>query len=293
MLRIFSIVTAAALCCTLALSCTNTATQTDNNTTQADTTALRIVSLSGSVTETLVAMGLDASIVGTDVTSTYPESIKSKPKVGSTHNLNVEALLALNPTYVISMKERGLKPEQVTQLQQAGIKVWVIDQEYTIEGTKKYISQIGDTFKQQAKAQELVAKIDADYKALPTYNTKPNVMFIYARGAGALSVCGKNLPMAHMIELAGGTNAGDAFEGFKPLTTEALVKTNPDAILLFNSGMASLDGAEGMLKVPGIAETKAGKNNHFIVMDGELLSGFGPRIISAIGELGEKIHATK
>lgn len=251
---------------------------------------VRIVSLSGAVSETLAGIGLEDNIVGVDVTSTYPASLQSKAKVGNTHNLNVEAILALKPDYVISMKERGIKPEQVTQLQQAGVKVWVIEQEYSVDGTKKYITLLADSFRRNEEGKKLNASIDAAYATLPKYKTQPSVMFIYARGAGALSVCGKDMPMAKMIGMAGGINAGNDFDGFKPLTAEAVVKNNPDAILLFDSGMQSVDGQEGMLKVPGVAQTKAGKDKKFIVMDGGLLSGFGPRIVDAVKELGEKMH---
>ncbi|WP_118974215.1 heme/hemin ABC transporter substrate-binding protein [Taibaiella koreensis] len=252
---------------------------------------VRIVSLSGALSETLVALGMEDNLAGIDVTSTYPASLQSKPKVGHTHNLNVESILALKPDYVISMKERGIKPEQATQLQQAGIKVWVIEQDYSVAGTKKFITQLADSFHREEAGKKLVAGIDSAYALLPTYTSKPSVLFIYARGAGALSVCGKHMPMATMIELAGGTNAAGDIEGFKPLTAESVVKADPEAILLFSSGLQSVDGPEGMLKVPGIAQTKAGKNKHFIVMDGELLAGFGPRVVAAIKELGEKIHA--
>lgn len=257
------------------------------------TDSVRIVSLSGAVSETLAGLGMEKNLVGVDVTSTYPASLSKVAKVGSTHNLSVEAILALKPDYVISMKERGIKPEQATQLQQAGIKVWLIDQEYTVDGTKKYITMLADSFGKKEEGNKLNTAIDASYQSLPKYDTKPAILFIYARGAGALSVCGRDMPMSKMIELAGGTNAAADIEGFKPLTAEALVKQNPDGILLFTSGLASVDGPEGMMKVPGVPETKAGKNKNFIVMEGELLSSFGPRVVEAIKELGEKIHKTK
>lgn len=285
--RLASIFTVAIIAFSL-FSC-NSKNATENKT--GNNEKLRIVSLSGAVSETLAGLGLEDNIIGVDVTSTYPASLQSKAKVGNTHNLNVESILALKPDYVISMKERGIKPEQATQLQQAGVKVWVIDQEYSVEGTKKYITMLADSFHKEEEAKKMADAIDASYATLPKYNTQPSVMFIYARGAGALSVCGKDMPMAKMIEMAGGVNAGNDFEGFKPLTAEAVVKNNPDAILLFSSGLQSVDGPEGMLKVPGVAQTNAGKNKNFIVMDGELLSGFGPRIVEAIKELGEKMHA--
>jgi iron complex transport system substrate-binding protein len=285
--KLTSTFTIAAIALSLFSCNSKNVTENKNNNNE----KLRIVSLSGAVSETLAGIGLEENIVGIDVTSTYPASLQSKTKVGNTHNLNVESILALKPDYVISMKERGIKPEQATQLQQAGVKVWVIDQEYSIEGTKKYITLLADSFHKAEEAKKMIAAIDASYTTLPKYTTQPSVMFIYARGAGALSVCGKDMPMAKMIQMAGGVNAGNDFEGFKPLTAEAVVKNNPDAILLFSSGLQSVDGPEGMLKVPGVAQTNAGKNKNFIVMDGELLSGFGPRVVEAVRELGEKMHA--
>ncbi|RYZ39073.1 MAG: hemin ABC transporter substrate-binding protein [Sphingobacteriales bacterium] len=289
-IRFASILSVAAIAACSLVSCNNSGAEMKTDTSKKE---LRIVSLSGALSETLAGLGMEENIVGVDVTSTYPASLQTKAKVGNTHNLNVESILALKPDYVISMKERGIKPEQATQLQQAGVKVWVIDQEYSIDGTKRYITMLADSFHKEDAGKQMTTAIDAAFTALPKYGTQPSVMFIYARGAGALSVCGSNMPMAKMIVLAGGVNAGNDFEGFKPLTAEAVVKNNPDAILLFSTGLESVDGPDGMLKVPGVAQTKAGKAKNFIVMDGELLSGFGPRVAEAVKELGEKMHAAE
>lgn len=254
---------------------------------------IRIVSLSGALTEILSGLGMEKNLAGVDVTSNYPASIQSLPKVGHTHNLNTEAIIALKPDYVLSLEERGIKPEQAQQLEQAGIRVWKIRQDYSIEGTKQLINMLADSFHKKAEAATMIAAIDSSVKALPQYTDHPKVLFIYARGAGTLQVSGTGTPMATMIGLAGGTNSGNDFEDFKPLTAEALVKQNPDVILLFESGMKSLDGAEGLMKAPGVAQTNAGKHKRFIEMDGEKLSGFGPRVGEAIKELGMLIHEKK
>jgi len=273
-------------------SCGSGADKNEQPPAQQSQENIRIVSLSGALTEILSGLGMEKNLAGVDITSNYPASVQSLPKVGHTHNLNVEAIIALKPDYVLSLEERGIKPEQAQQLEQAGIKVWKITQEYTIDGTKKLINMVADSFHKQDKAAEMIAAIDNSIKSLPQYADSPKVLFIYARGAGTLQVCGTGTPMATMIGLAGGKNASD-FEDFKPLTAESLVQQNPDAILLFESGMKSLDGPDGLLKAPGVAQTNAGKNKRFIVMDGEKLSGFGPRVGEAIKELGILIHGVK
>ena len=50
-------------------------------------------------------------------------------------------------------------------------------------------------------------------------------------------VAGKNTPMEKLITLAGGENAINEFDDFKPLTPEAVVKANPDILFLFKSGL--------------------------------------------------------
>src|SRR5690606_3623027 len=119
---------------------------------------------------------------------------------------------------------------------------------------------------------------------------QPSVLFIYARGTGTMMVAGEDSQVESVIKLAGGKNAVSGFKDFKPLTAESLVKANPDIILLFDSGYESLGGYSGLLNVPGIQETKAGANKNFVAMDGQFLTGFGPRLGQAVTELAVKIH---
>ena len=57
--------------------------------------------------------------------------------------------------------------------------------------------------------------------------------------------------MEKLITLAGGENAINEFDDFKPLTPEAVVKANPDILFLFKSGLMGAGGNEAVLKMPG------------------------------------------
>src|SRR3546814_12365153 len=105
-----------------------------------------------------------------------------------------------------------------------------------------------------------------------------------------MMVAGENTQMEQVIHMAGGQNAVRGFEDFKPLTAESLVAANPDVILLFDSGLSSLGGIAGLLEVQGVAETNAGKARKVVEMDGQFLTGFGPRLGKAILELTKKSH---
>lgn len=248
------------------------------------TQAAKIVSLSGSITEILCLAGEEKNIIGTDVTSTYPESMEQVTKVGHTRNLQAEGIIALGPTLVLG-REEDLKPELVEQLKKAKITVSLFKHEYSVNGAKKLVEDVCKGIGKKEKAADIIAQIDKDLQQVTPLSSKPKVLFIYARGAGTLMVAGDGTQMKTMIELAGGVNATTGFEDFKPLSPESLLESNPDIILMFSSGIESIEGESGLLKLPGIAQTNAGKNKTIITMDGQYLSGFGPRMGKAVAEL--------
>ncbi len=266
-------------------SCNNEKAQPEKIEIQEDS---RIVSLNGTITEILCEAGLEKNIVGVDVTSVYPTSINSIAKVGHTKSLNAEGIIGLNPTIIIG-KTDEIKPELVEQLKGAGIQVYLFDQDYSIDGSKKLIKAVCTALKKEDLAARICEKIDEDISLVKSIEKKPRVLFIYARGAGTLMVAGENTQMQSIIELAGGENAVSGFTDFKPLTPEALLESNPDVLLMFGSGVESLNGKNGVWEIPGMLQTNAGKNKSLITMDGLFISGFGPRLGKAITELNDQL----
>lgn len=255
-----------------------------------DTT--RIVSINGAVTEIIVALGLEDHIVGTDISSNYPLSMLEKPKVGHNRRISAEGVLALGPDLVMGTKEE-MTPQLEEQLKAAGAKLILFEHEYSVEGVKTLISAVADSLGFVQRGDSILQALNSELAAaaaIETKEPKPKVLFIYARGTGTMMVGGEGTQAEEIIELAGGENAVEGFEDFKPLTPEALVAANPDVLLLFSSGLESLGGVQGLENVQGVHETNAGKNKRFVAMDGQLLTGFGPRLGLAVKELKEKIH---
>ncbi len=253
----------------------------------------RIVSLDGTLTEILCELGYEKNLVGVDITSSYPASVNNLPKAGHNRNINAEAVIAMQPTVIIAL-EQAMKPEVAEQFKTAKIPVVLLQRDYSLQGTKDLVKALADTLGKGNEAERINQQIDSDLASLPQYDTvyKPKVLFIYARGAGTMSVAGTATALNTMIQLAGGVNAASEVEGFKPFTAEAVVRENPDVILFFDSGLESLGGAEGLLKVPGIAATNAGKHKKFVTMDGQYLAGLSPRMGKAVVDLATLIHDT-
>ncbi|MEZ0007484.1 iron complex transport system substrate-binding protein [Flavobacterium sp. 28YEA47A] len=257
------------------------------------TEGLKIVSLNGAVTEIVAALGHEKEIVGVDVTSTYPETVKATAKdLGHVRSITIESIVALKPTVIIGT-DKDMSPELAEKIKAAGIEAHILTQEFSPEGTKKLIADVATILK-NTDFKALTDKIDADLAKVQPIAKAPKVLFIYARGAGTLMVAGKNTPIEKTIALAGGQNAITEFDDFKPLTPESLIKGNPDVILLFTTGLESLGGVDGLLKIQGIEKTNAGKNKKIIALDGALISGFGPRVGEGAATLNaELIKATK
>ncbi|MGL4584679.1 MAG: heme/hemin ABC transporter substrate-binding protein [Flavobacterium sp.] len=273
------------LIATAVVSCNN---KKEQESTPVETTQVkeRIISLNGAITETLVALGEKENIIAVDVTSTYPTDLKETAQdLGHTSKISVESIMALKPT-VIYATEKDLKDDFKASLQKANIRLEILKQEFSLEGSKQLIEAVAKSLNKD-NYKELQDKIDQDLQGVVKSEKAPKVLFIYARGAATLLVAGDKTPANSIINLAGGQNAITEFEDFKPLTPESLLNSNPDYILMFTTGLESMGGVDGVLKIDGISKTNAGKNKKIIAMDGQLLNGFGPRVGQAAKELNK------
>lgn len=257
------------------------------------TDSTKIVSTNGTLSEIIVALGLEDNIVGVDVASTFPASIREKPKIGHNRDISAEGVVALGTDLVLGITEM-IKPEVAEQIRKSGGRLLLFDHDHSVEGARQLIRAVSDSLGLAAKGDSLLKAFEMGlaeaHSITEKFEDTPKVLFIYARGSGTMQVAGQETQIDKIISLAGGVNAVQGFTGFKPLTPESLVAANPDVILLFTSGLASLGGIEGLLEVQGVKETNAGKNSKVVEMDGQLLTGFGPRLGKAIAELAEQIR---
>ncbi|SFW19133.1 iron complex transport system substrate-binding protein [Sinomicrobium oceani] len=256
----------------------------------------RIITLGGAITETVAALGLEDRIVAVDVTSEYPESIKKLPKVSKNRSVSAEGLMAFRPDLVLA--PYGDVPYSVVQaLKGAGIPFVAIKQDFSARGALAFIRDVGKALGMKDQASQLATeterRIEEVLQTVEASDKRPTVLFIYARGTGTMTVAGKGSNMDALIRLAGGRNAIREFNAFKTYTTEALVHANPDIILLFDFGMESLGGRKGVLGMPGVAFTNAGKHQRIVALDGPLMISFSTRLDEAILRVHQEFIKTR
>ncbi|MBE8719972.1 heme/hemin ABC transporter substrate-binding protein [Sphingobacterium pedocola] len=255
----------------------------------------RIITLSSALSETVHALGKSKNIVAVDVTSEYPQEIKQKPRASRDRTFALEGLLAFKPDMILTPPNEISYAVEV-KLKKLGVRVITIEQEYSASGAERFIKEVSQAIGANSEGAILIKKFNTELAhALKTIKVqrKPKVLFVYARGVGLMSVAGKGSHIDAIISLAGGRNAVQEFNDFKPYSTEALIKANPDVLLLFDFGTTSLGGKNAVLNMPGVSLTNAGKNKHVISMDGPLLINFSTRLPQAILALNKHLLTVK
>lgn len=254
--------------------------------------AERIVSVGGSLTEIVYALGAEELLVGSDTTSYYPPAAEDLPKVGYQRSLSAEGILSLNPDLLILSEESG-PPTVLKQLESAGVSFLVNKAGRSLDDVKTNIQSIAHALDRADKGEELIQSIDNTYQELQqTILDNPEskkVMFIMQIAGGAPLVAGTNTAADSMIRLSGATNVVSDYEGYKPLTPESLIVLKPEVIIMTDQGLEQAGGIESVLKSPGIAITPAAQQGNIVSMDSLKILGFGPRSANAALELKRQI----
>ena len=240
--------------------------------------APRVVALGGDITETVYALDAQQALVGVDSTSLWPDAARKLPDVGYVRQLAAEGVLALRPQLILATHDAG-PPPVLAQWREAGVRIELMPTARTPAGVVAKVREIGRVLQRGAAADALARRLEAQYaelaKAVAGMQGHPRVLFLMAT-EGSPRAAGRETAAASAIALAGGTPAA-GFDGYKPVSSEALVALAPDVILLMRERADAVGGVDGVLRLPGVALTPAGKARRIVFVDGQALLGFGPR----------------
>jgi len=253
----------------------------------------RIVSIGGSITEILYALGLQQRIVAVDTTSLYPQTaLQEKPNVGYMRQLSAEGVLSLSPTLILAIDGSGPK-ETIELLSQARIPFATIADKFTGDGIIDKISVISRDVGELDRGQCLADMVRRDLTALDTLRghiLRPaKVAFILSLANGHPMIAGRDTAADGIIAMAGARNAFEDFAGYKLVSDEAIVAAKPDAVLAMQRGEHALL-PDTVFSQSAFAMTPAATHKVLISMDGLYLLGFGPRSPRAARDLTVRLY---
>ncbi|BAC96447.1 ABC-type hemin transport system, periplasmic component [Vibrio vulnificus YJ016] len=254
----------------------------------------RIISAGSAVTELILALHAEQSLIAVDVTSQLPDG-QQLPKIGYHRRLSAEGLLALSPTKLIGSDEMGPAPV-LQQLKSTGVDIEVVNTQANVDGLKARIDQIAAILNKPQEAQQLKSLVDQQVQSLkanqPT-NQKKKVLFLLIHEGRAANVAGTDTTPDAIINLAGAINpAADKITAYKPLSSESMIEMQPDVILVSGRSFEKLGGPDAIIKMmPLLAATPAGQNKQIMTIDGAaLVGGLGLKSLAEAKRLNQLLY---
>ena len=282
-------------CANSQISQGNTISQSDVSAISLDSTTpfsvSRVVVLANGVAEIMNSLNARSILVGRDISSTE-KALESIPVVTSGHQVLSEKVIALKPDLVIIDASTGPK-SAINQIRSAGIKVVQTPESWTLADIATKVSAVAEAIGAPAQGVLLNAAIAGAIQS-SQLSSKPHIAFLYLRGTSSIYLIGGAGSGADsLISAIGGVDVGAVSlpRPFNTMTAESLAALDPEVIIVMTKGLQSVGGVSGLLKLPGVAQTQAGKNQAIIDVDDSLLLSFGPRTPSLVVALSEKVSA--
>lgn len=264
--------------------------------------AERVLSLDlyGTLTDTIVALGLQDLLVGR-ANSDLQESLQDLPVVTQNgHDVSIEAVLNLQPDLILTNTTIG-SDTVYDQLEAGGVTVVRYEHTPSFEGISTTIEAVGAAFGLDEEAASLAEhtqdELDEALEYVDTLSSAtpqpPRAIALYVRGtAGVFFILGADYGAADVLEALNleDTAAENDITNISPANAEALLSLDPEIVLAMAEGVESTGGIDGLLERPGMGATTAGENERVITAPDTQLLAYGPRTPQAVRALGEAIY---
>lgn len=258
----------------------------------------RIIAIdrNGTLGSIVFSLGLGPHAVGRDRSTTFAAAAALPEVTDAGHAINAEKVMAQRPTIVLA--DHSSTPAGVLdQLRAADITVAEFTDERIVAGTAGLIRAVAQALGAPAAGEKLAMRTDqqiaAATAALPHPTGDPTMAFLYIRGDRLILLAGPRSGADDLITTLGGRDAGTAAgltAAFTMVSTESLMRADPDVILVMTQGADSVGGLDKVAQLPAVAGTSAGRAQRIIAMDETRLLAFGPDTGLVLTALREAIY---
>ncbi len=256
-----------------------------------------VLSIGGSVTEIVMALGQGHRLKARDSTSTYPPAVADLPDVGYMRALSPEGVLSVGPALILS--EEGAGPvEAVEVIRAADVDFVEVPDAYDASGIMNKITIVGAALGVPDRAAKLADTVGADLRTAATLaeswtGARKRVLFVLSTQGGKITASGTGTAADAIIRLAGGVNAVTDFTGYRQLSDESLGLAAPDLILMMDRSGDHAATVDDLFAMPAMQLTPAADSQALVRMDGLLMLGFGPRTAQAVTRLNHALYGER
>ena len=247
--------------------------------------AERIISLSPTATEILFAIGAGKQVVAVDDQSNFPSNAPVTDLSGYTPN--VEAIAAYDPDLVVTSYDPG---DLVDGLNVLGIKPLIQSAAMTLEDTYSQIIELGELTGHSKEAEKLNKEIQSTVSSV---TPSGNGLTYYHEVDNTLYSTTSKTFLGQLYDLLGLVNIADPADedgfGWPQLSSEFIVDTDPDLIFLADADLG--ESPETVSSRPGWSSMQAVTEGRIIVLDTDIASRWGPRVVDFLEQVESAIES--
>jgi len=250
----------------------------------------RIISCMPSITEMLYALDTEDMIVGVTENDNYPESAKSKEKVGR-DKMNLEKVVSLKPDLIVMLGDS--QGPDIKKFRSMGLPVFVVDPK-TARGVMYSLTLLGEAVNRPHAAYSLTQRMDRklNWVMARVKNSKKKRPLVFLEvWHKPLITAGGGTFLNDVIEKAGGRNVGKGAMGKYPeYSFEKLLAEDPDVIIIPKQNVRNPEQIYNDGKWKKLRAVRTGR---VLFIDADIISRPGPRIVSAVEEIGTFLYGWK
>lgn len=257
----------------------------------------RWVSAGGALSEWISELGGEPRLVGVDITSQHPESLKALPSVGYQRQLSAEGILSLRPDVLVGTEEMG-PPPVLAQVRKAGVRVELFSSQAELAAVDENLKHLGALLGAEAKAAQLTASYHQQLEALRVqvkqarqHHQVPGVLLLVGHAGAKPLIAGQGTAGDWVLRQAGARNLAD-HQGYKNFSNEALAALDPDVVVFSDRALSGEQALQALLKEnPALAASRAVRDKRLVSLDPTLLvGGLGPRLPTALQALATAFY---
>ena len=247
--------------------------------------AERIISLSPTATEILFAIGAGEQVIAVDDQSNFPSDAPVTDLSGYTPN--VEAIAAYDPDLVVTSYDPG---DLVDGLNVLGIKPLIQSAAMTLEDTYSQIIELGELTGHSKEAEKLNKEIQS---SVSSATPSGNGLTYYHEVDNTLYSTTSKTFLGQLYDLLGLVNIADPADedgfGWPQLSSEFIVDTDPDLIFLADGDLG--ESLQTVSSRPGWSSMQAVSEGRVIVLDTDIASRWGPRVVDFLEQVKSAIES--
>lgn len=190
---------------------------------------LRLISLSPPITETLFALGAGDLLVARSDWCAWPPEVSTLPAVGSALTPNLEAIVALHPSHILTEATLAGRTDQLAALANTEVLPWL-----TLDDLVASVRRLGALTAHEAQANTLADQLHSRLGVVPPPDAPRVLVLLGLEGLARGEVWYVKRGSLHgaAMHAAGMRNAMDVdVSGAPSMSVERLLALDPDVIL--------------------------------------------------------------